>query len=402
MAKRKANKEGSIVKRSDGRYMGRYTVDGKRRAVYGDTFEEVRIKLTEILSKIDRGDRIGSSGMTFSRWLREWLLIYALPTVKQSSYISYESYVRLHLEPELGNKKLSALTVELFQRFFNQKYKGDENNKPLSPKSLRNIYNMLHNCLDQAVTNGHLNRNPVDGVKLPSITHREMPILTLDQQVALQRASLNSNTLAAFGIIFTVSTGLRFGEMLGLQWDDIDFTNHTIKIRRTVGRLQKVDESGRLVSKEDGGTTTEIVSRTPKSRNSRRTIPLFPKVWEDLIAYRERQREMLEENGVMMLSTTPVFSTPTGLVYEPRTYEDLFKRTLREAGVSDINFHALRHTFATRALEAGMDLKVLSSILGHAQASTTLNFYAHTLPDHKKESMEKMARYYEKSSASGV
>ena len=202
--------------------------------------------------------------------------------------------------------------------------------------------------------------------------------------------------------LLDLSTGLRRGELLGLQWDDIDFTNHTIKIRRTVGRLQKVDENGRLVSREDGGTTTELVSRAPKSRNSRRTIPLFPQVWDDLMSYRERQRELLFENGVSMLSTTPVFSTPMGLVYEPRTYEDLFKRTLREAGVSDINFHALRHTFATRALEAGMDLKVLSSILGHAQASTTLNFYAHALPDHKKESMEKMARYYEKSLASGV
>ena len=400
MAKRKANKEGSIVKRSDGRYMGRYTLNGKRLAVYGATFEEVRVRLTEILSKIDRGERVGQSNMTFSKWLREWLVAYALPTVKQSSYISYESYVRLHLEPMLGKTKLSALNVETMQRFFNHKYKGDDGNKPLSPKSLRNIYNMLHNCLDQAVINGHLSINPVDGVKLPTAPHREMPILTLEEQAALQYASLNSDTLAAFGIIFTVSTGLRFGEMLGLQWDDVDYTNHTIKIKRTVGRLQKVDESGRLVSREDGGTTTEIVSRAPKSKNSKRTIPLFPKVWEDLMAYRERQREMLGENGVMMLSTTPVFSTPTGLVSEPRTYEDLFKRTLKEANVSDINFHALRHTFATRALEAGMDIKVLSSILGHAQASTTLNFYAHALPDHKKLSMEKMAVYYEGSLAS--
>ena len=93
MAKRKGNKEGSIVRRSDGRYMGRYTLDGKRCAVYGATFEEVRVRLTEILSKIDKGGRIGYSNMKFSKWLREWLLIYALPTVKQSTYISYESYV---------------------------------------------------------------------------------------------------------------------------------------------------------------------------------------------------------------------------------------------------------------------------------------------------------------------
>ena len=105
--------------------------------------------------------------------------------------------------------------------------------------------------------------------------------------------------------------------------------------------------------------------------------------------YHDRQKEMLCEQGVSITPTTPIFSTPTGIVYEPRTYEDLFKRTLKAAGVQDINFHALRHTFATRALEAGMDIKVLSSILGHAQASTTLNLYAHALPDHKRQSMEK-------------
>ena len=95
-----------------------------------------------------------------------------------------------------------------------------------------------------------------------------------------------------------------------------------------------------------------------------------------------------------MQVATPIFSTPLGLVYKPRTYEDLFKRTLKAAGVQDINFHALRHTFATRALEVGMDIKVLSSILGHAQASTTLNLYAHALPDHKRQSMEKMSSFY--------
>ena len=110
--------------------------------------------------------------------------------------------------------------------------------------------------------------------------------------------------------------------------------------------------------------------------------------------YYDKQQELLRAQGISLTPTTPIFSTPTGIVYEPRTYEDLFKRTLKVAGVQDINFHALRHTFATRALEAGMDIKVLSSILGHAQASTTLNLYAHALPDHKRQSMDKMSSFY--------
>ena len=388
MSKKKANGEGSIVKRTDGRYMARYTLDGKRCAIYGATFEEVRVQLTEMLANIERGVHIAPSNYTLAQWLRDWLITYALPTIKQSTYISYESYVRLHLEPELGTTKLTTLTIEQLQRFFNQKKQS------LSPKSLRNIYNMLHNCLDQAVTNGYLVRNPLQGVKLPQVTKKEILILTQEEQNTLHMAAQESHTIAAFGIIFTLSTGIRMGEMLGLQWGDVDYRNHTIRIRRTVGRLQKVDESGKLIPKTAGVPTTEIVARSPKSVTAQRTIPLFSQVWTDLMTYYKKQQALLQAQGIAVTLTTPIFSTPLGLVYEPRTYEDLFKRTLKEAGVSDINFHALRHTFATRALEAGMDIKVLSSILGHAQASTTLNLYAHALPDHKRQSMEKMSSFY--------
>ena len=368
--------------------MARYTVGDKRCAIYGSSFEEVRIQLTDTLSKINQGIHIAPTGYTVSQWLREWLFTYALPTVKQSTYISYESYVRIHLEPVLGTNRLTTLTVELLQRFFNQKKQS------LSPKSLRNIYNMLHNCLDQAVTNGYLSRNPLLGVKLPQVTKKEILILTQEEQNALHMAAQESHTIATFGIIFTLSTGIRMGEMLGLQWGDVDYTNHTIRIRRTVGRLQKVDESGKLIPKTAGVPTTEIVARSPKSATAQRTIPLFSQVWNDLMTYYKKQQTLLHTQGIPLTPTTPIFSTSLGIVYEPRTYEDLFKRTLSEAGVPDINFHALRHTFATRALEAGMDIKVLSSILGHAQASTTLNLYAHALPDHKRQSMEKMSSFY--------
>ncbi len=235
---------------------------------------------------------------------------------------------------------------------------------------------------------------PINGVKISSIGKKEIAILTIEEQLALQKAAANSESLAAFGIIFTLSTGVRRGEMLGLQWGDVDFTNHCIRIRRTVGRLQKVDENGKLVAKKPGKTTTEIVARTPKTTTGQRVISLFPQVWKDLMIYHQRQKELLVTQNVYLSSTTPIFSTVSGTFYEPRTYQDLFKRTLKAAGVKNINFHALRHTFATRALEAGMDIKVLSSILGHAQASTTLNLYAHALPDHKKQSMEKMSAFY--------
>lgn len=394
MSKKKANGEGSISKRSDGRYMARYTVNGKRRAIYGATHEEVRVKLNEVLNDIAKGTYIAPQKDTVGMWLKEWLVTYALPTVKQSTYIFYEGYVRIHLEPELGNIKLTALTTEQIQRFFNKKYRGYQGKKGLSPKTLKNMYNMFNATLEQAVINNRLIRNPLRGVKLPSVTKKEIDILSAEEQALLQKAASSSAELPAFGVIFTLSTGVRLGELIGFQWGDINIKKHSIRVRRTVGRLQKVDEDGNLVAKESGKATTEIVIRSPKSITSQREIPLFDELWDGLMEYRSRQSEMFDAFGIDFNSNTHIFCMPTGKVYDPRTYEDLFKRTLKAADLPDINFHALRHTFATRALEADMDIKVLSSILGHAQASTTLNLYAHALPDHKRDSMEKMRSFY--------
>lgn len=394
MGKKKANGEGSISKRADGRYMGRYTANGKRKAVYGATHEEVRLKLNEILNDIAKGVYIEPGKETVGSWLREWLVTYALPTVKQSTYISYEGYVRNHLTPELGDIKLTALSKEQIQRFFNKKGAGGKGKKGLSPKTLKNIYNMFNSALDQAIINNKLARSPLLGVKLPKVVKNEIRVLEPGEQISLQNAAENSPELQAFGIIFTLSTGVRLGELIGFQRGDLNHKRHSIKVRRTVGRLQKVDEDGNLIKKADGVKTTEIVIRTPKSITSQREIPLFDELWEGLLAYCAKMEEMMDALGIEYGNNSFLFCNGMGNPYDPRVYEDLFKRTLKSAGLEDINFHALRHTFATRALEAGMDIKVLSSILGHAQASTTLNLYGHALPDHKKNSMDKMSDYY--------
>lgn len=212
--------------------------------------------------------------------------------------------------------------------------------------------------------------------------------------MVLQDIIVKSNEPQAFGITFDLSTGARLGELIGFQWRDVNYTKHSIRVRRTVGRLQKIDENGELIKKEKGVNTTELVIRPPKSSASRREIPLFDKLWNGLMAYRQQQIEIFDMLGLEFTEETYIFCNPMGNVYDPRVFEDLFKRKLEEAGLKEINFHALRHTFATRALEAGMDVKVLSALIGHAQPSTTLNLYGQALPDHKKASMEKMSGFY--------
>ena len=397
MSKKKANGEGSISKRADGRYMGRYTVNGKRKTVYGATHEEVRQKLNEKLNDIAKGTYIEPGKDTVASWLREWLITYAFPTVKQSTYVSYEGYVRNHLTPELGEIKLISLSMEQIQRFFNKKAAGTKKEKGLSPKTLKNIYNMFNSALYQAVINNKLIRNPLLGVKLPKVTKAEITVLEPAEHSALHTAAESSPELQAFGIIFTLNTGVRLGELIGFRWSDLNYRKHSIRVNRTVGRLPKVDEEGNLIERTNGVKSTEIVVRTPKSISSRREIPLFDELWDGLLNYRQKVVEMTDALGMKFDENQYIFSNAFGKPYDPRVYEDLFKRTLKAAGLKGINFHALRHTFATRALEAGMDVKVLSSILGHAQASTTLNLYGHALPDHKRASMEKMSGYYTSS-----
>ena len=394
MGKKKANGEGSITRRSDGRYMGRYTVNGKRHSIYGETHSEVREKLNQKLAEIARGEYIEPTKETVAAWMKEWLTTYALPSVKQSTYISYESYIRLHINPELGDIKLTALTLEQVQRFFNKKATGSKGKKGLAPKSLKNIYNMFHEAIDQAIINQKMIRNPLLGVKLPKLQQAERRVLSAHEQESLQAVTKSAEELPAYGIIFALSTGVRLGELVALQWKDVNFSTHSIRVRRTAGRLKKIDENGEPVEKSEGTTATEIVIRTPKSATSARIIPIFPELWADLMEYREKQLAIKDAMGSDYHDGDYIFSTVDGRLYDPRTFEDLFKRKVELAGIGDTNFHALRHTFATRALEAGMDIKVLSSILGHAQASTTLNLYGHALPDHKKASMERMREFY--------
>ena len=156
------------------------------------------------------------------------------------------------------------------------------------------------------------------------------------------------------------------------------------------------------MKKEKGVPSTEIVVRTPKSELSMRKIPLFDELWNDLMAYKEKQNALKDALGSEYQDQGYIFATPLGHHNDPKVYQTLFKRIVADAGIESANFHALRHTFATRALESGMDIKVLSALLGHAQAPTTLNLYGHVLPDHKKISMEKMrGNYMNCSSISG-
>ena len=310
------------------------------------------------------------------------------PTVKLSIFCSYEQLTRSHIKPQIGSLYLNTLRVDDLQDFFNERreHGNVKAEGGLSPKTLTNLRNLLHLALDQAVKNKLLKENPIEGVRLPKNVQREMRVLSRDEQDRLIKAARQAPEPAAFGIIFDLFTGLRLGELCGLRWQNVDMEQGIFRVCETRNRLPNHDDSIAV------STSVKTVSST-KTDHSRRTVYLLDELLEDLAYYKEIQDSITAEYSGYNREGY-VFCQENGQPYEPRTYQDLFKRCVRQAGIKDANFHALRHTFATRSLEAGMDVVTLSRLLGHANPSITMDKYGHALDDHKRASVGKLGGIY--------
>ena len=385
MSKTRTNGEGSIRKRADGRWEVRVTIGTdfatgkpKRISRYADTQEEA-VRLSHELSYIKNTTPLNFENITLGQWLDLCLEVYMKNSIKLSTYNSYEGYIRNHLKPAIGGLYLKDITPRLLQQYYN--YKADT--EKLSPKTILNINLFLHRALAYAVSEGYIMSNPAASINLPSGDKPQIGILTRDEQDRLVYASYRHR----YGIFvrLVLFTGLRLGELLGLRWEDIDFQSGFLHVRRTLNRLNK-----RKGERSADGLTTEIVIQAPKSQNSVRSIPLLSGVMKDLLEWKSVQRsdsigagEAYQESGYVVTNTF-------GGYVEPRTFRDYYNQILAIAGLRHFTFHALRHTFASRAMEQGMDAKTLSEILGHYSVSFTLDTYAHVLNEHKQEGMALM------------
>ena len=336
-----------------------------------------------------------STGPTVGEWLDEWLELYARPTVKLSTYCSYEMLIRVHIKPVLGDASLGELKPTALQGFFNQKHRSGKTTGEggLSPKTLRNIRNLLHLAFDQARKNGLTAGNVVEGVRLPKEQKKEMRVLSKEEQRRLITACRSMPEPAAFGVIFTLFTGLRMGELCGLHWKNVDMENRQFLVCETRNRLPNHDDT------LEASTSVRTVGST-KTDHSRRIVYLCEDLYQDMLCYRDAQRSIRQQYPEYNPEGY-VFCQENGAPYEPRTYQDLFKRCVSRAGIREANFHALRHTFATRALEQGMDPVTLSKLLGHANASITLDKYGHSFESQKRAGMELMGSLYEPAMALG-
>lgn len=353
----------NIYKRKDGRYEGRYIkgydLNGKAKMgyVYARTYADVREKLAECRRNVKNDVQLVSSNLTLSEWIEKW--IESQRQIKKTTKMMYESHLKNHIAPCIGNVKLKRLNEDIIQSFI------DDLTDKYSPKTVHAIASMLRLALTEAKRRKHITDIYSD-IRLPKIRQRPAQVLTKDEQKRLEKVILDGKSRIDIGILVCLYTGIRIGELCALRWENINLNNAIIKIQSTAQRIKA----------DDGKTKTKINIDAPKSVASTRSIPIPTFLVEQLKIYQRESGYILKDNGGYT---------------DTRTVSNRFKQLLKEAEIEDVNFHCLRHTFSTRALELGFDAKTLSEILGHSSVTTTLNLYAHSLPEHKRQEMEKLS-----------
>ena len=369
----------NIHKRKDGRWEGRYIKmyadNGKAiyGSVYAKTYQEVKRKLILAVQNVMLEQTIlNENKMLFREILYEWLNSKRLQ-LKEQTYTKYLYLIENHLLPQIGNvniKKLSSLSINRF--LVEKSVSGRLDRKGgLSPNYIRTISFIISSALDYAVKREYI--SPLNGeIKKPPNIKKTVEVFSVSEQSKLEDFLLTDLDDKKLGVLVSLYTGLRIGELCGLKMNDIDLENRTIHIQRSVERIRNI------------GTTcenkTSLTICDVKTMSSNRIIPIPQNLIEILSFYKKQEREFLVKGN-------------TYEYIDPRTYQYTFQKYLKKANVKNVNFHVLRHTFATRCIESGMDTKSLSELLGHSSVSITLNTYVHSSLELKQKQLDIMALY---------
>ena len=376
MAKKRANGEGNIRKRKDGRWEGRYTAGhdsetGKAiyKNVLGKTQAEVKAKLKAAIQEAQTLDLSKTGKYTVGEWMEVWFEDYAKLKVRPSSHQTYRGYIDNHIRPNIGDIPLEKLTSLDLQKLYKklltkgrvERLEAKGQPKGLSPKTVRNIHQILSSALKLAQEQRIILANPAERCALPKVEHREMKTLPVEQLQSFLREARESGVFELYYL--ELATGLRRGELLGLKWEDIDLQKGDLRVKRQVSRING-----------------EVMEAPLKTKNAYRTLPLA----EDTIDVLKEQREKVG-------SSPWVFPSPNGGPISPDSVLHMLHRVLKRAGLPRVRFHDLRHTFATLALQNGVDIKTVSGMLGHFSAGFTLDTYAHVTGAAQRQAAGKMA-----------
>ena len=352
----------NIYRRKDGRWEGRIKIncssEGKTRykSVYGKTYKSVKEKLIQI--KSEQSSVNTSSCKTVHVLFDEWLSAVKL-RVKSSTYSNYRMKIQKHILPEFGDIRYDKLDVNMIHNFINQKISSG-----LSEKYVSDIM-IVFKSMAKYMSRVYGFKNVIADAVLPRNSVKETSVLSEEQQNILHKYLTGNMNSTALCILLSMYTGIRIGEVCCLMWGDIDFENNTLSINKTVQRMQNT-----------GLSSTALVIGSPKSKSSSRIIPVPSFLQEILSEYKK--------------SPDTYILSECSNITEPRTLQRRFKTILKKAGLPDVNYHSLRHMFATNCIKIGFDVRTLSEILGHASVETTLNRYVHSSMSRKIECMNMM------------
>lgn len=357
MARRGEN----IYKRKDGRWEGRYKngikPDGKARysSIYGKSYSEVRAVLTgkRAEQKTDCLKCNFSFGELSDLWLES-----IVHNVKESTYSNYSMKLEKHIIPYFGAIRYEKLSIKIFNDFI-----ADKLSAGLSARYVSDICRVIKSITKFArLKLGYSDKAEL--LSLPKCEKRERQMLTLAQQNLLTKYLTDNTSTSNLGIFISAVTGIRIGELCALTWSDIDLEKRIITVRKTIQRIKNIG----------GQTATKIVITPPKSKTSAREIPVPDVLYSYL-------KKMKKDDDCYVLTGKKKFA-------EPRTMQYRFYAVLKKIGLPQVNFHALRHMFATKCIDVGVDVKTLSEILGHCSVELTLNRYVHSSIERKKSCMK--------------
>ncbi|MFE3016716.1 tyrosine-type recombinase/integrase [Streptomyces sp. NPDC059256] len=404
MAKRRANGEGTITKRSDGRYQAAayvYRPDGTRvrKFVYGRTREDVGAKLIEMQNKTRQGIPAATSAMAFGDYLTYWLAAIAPTRLKPATLNSYEGLSRLYIRPALGKKRLNRLSptdVRLFLADFKSGclccLRGVDVARPKeersccavskcckrspSARTVQYVHAVLRSALQQAVREELIARNVAKIVETPTVQREEVRPLDVGEARLLLKTA-RSHRLYALWLLL-ISTGLRRGEVLGLTWADIDFAAGQMRVRRNLQRIRR-----------------ELIFGTPKTTRSIRTVSLPRRCVDALTIHRaaqEQERRVAGERWQPLdhQPTGLIFTTSTGRATDPRSLNRMLTILCTHAKVRRVRVHDLRHTCASLLLAQGVDARTIMETLGHSTITMTLDTYAHVMQTTLRAAADRM------------
>ena len=370
MAKRRPAGDGLVRKRSDGRWEGRIVVGHKEdgspifRSVFARTQKEVMRKLHNQIETYRDVELTEESNMTLGEWLDKWLDNYMALTIRESTMDGYKIMTQHYIKPYLGDEKIGSVTTADIQKLYNWLRENGrvnehyEKGNALSDSMIRSIHMMLHQAMDAAVRERLIVKNPTEGTVIPKNNYPPKQILTEEQLERFLEVVRQDPVWSDF-FYTELTTGMRLGEICGLKWQDFEEKTGRLHIRRSVHR------------RKGGGVR---VGET-KTETGTRTILLPPSTVEIL---KQRKKKSYSD----WIFHNPVVAE---VPMDPSTAYHRLKTLLRHAELPSIRFHDLRHTFATHALTSGVDAKTLSTILGHTNASFTLDTYTHMTTDmHQK------------------